>query len=61
MNRRPFICPPMPAEQVASARRAGRLDFRVGEMVVTREWYYDHLAYHNAETGRESSWTSNDI
>jgi hypothetical protein len=53
MKAATFICPPMPADQAASAGNQGRLDHRVGGMVVTREWYYDHLARHIADLDRE--------
>ncbi len=54
MSGRTFVCPSMPTDQAAAARRAGRLDYRgrPDEPLVTREWYYDHLARHCADNDK---------
>ncbi len=51
MSGRTFVCPSMPTDQAAAARRAGRLDYRgrPDEPLVTREWYFDQLARHCAD------------
>jgi hypothetical protein len=47
-----FECPPMPAETAKAARLTGRLDKRLYNGTVTREWYNDQYVNHKVAKTR---------